>query len=76
MALWQAYHLGEAEEFAAEAQRLTREVTYHLRDRPLTDSDNWRLQNELGWHNDRGNLLRFLRDCHEIISSIEQRNAG
>ncbi len=20
--------------------------------RPLTDSDNWRLQNELGWHND------------------------
>ena len=62
MALWQAYHLGEAEEFAAEAQRLTREVTYHLRDRPLTDSDNWRLQNELGWHNDRGNLLRFLSE--------------
>ena len=62
MALWQAYHRGEAEEFAAEAQRLTREVTYHLRDRPLTDSDNWRLQNELGWHDDLGNLLRFLSE--------------
>jgi hypothetical protein len=35
-------------------------VAYHLRDRPLKDRDNWRLQNELGWQNDRGNLLRFL----------------
>ena len=35
-------------------------MAYHLRDRPLADSDNWRLQNELGWHNDRGSLLRFL----------------
>jgi len=69
MALWQAFHRGEAEEFAAEAQRLRREVTYHLRDRPLKDPDNWRLQNELGWHNDRGNLLRFLSE-----PSIEPTN--
>ena len=26
----------------------------------MPDRDNWRLQNELGWHEDRGNLLRFL----------------
>ncbi len=43
------------------------EGTYHLRDRPMTDPDNWRLHNELGWHHDQGNLLqdRFLgrRDC-------------
>jgi hypothetical protein len=62
MELWQAYHRGEAVDFAAEAERLRRQVAYHLRDRPLPDPDNWRLQNELGWHNDRGNLLRFLDD--------------
>ena len=60
MQLRQADHRGEAASFAAEAERLKREVTYHLRDRPLADRDNGRLQNELGWHNDRGNLLRFL----------------
>ena len=56
-------------DFAADAERLRREVAYHLRDRPLTDLGNWRLQNELGWHNDRGNLLRFLDD-----PSIEPTN--
>ena len=69
MELWQAYHRGEAVDFATEAERLKRQVAYHLRDRPLTDPDNWRLQNELGWHNDRGNLLRFLDD-----PSIEPTN--
>ena len=54
---------------AAEAERLRREATYHLRDRPMSDADNWRLQNELGWHHDRGNLLRFLDD-----PSIEPTN--
>ncbi len=28
----------------------------------MTDADSYRLQNELGWHDDRGNLLRFLDD--------------
>ena len=64
-----AYHRGEAADFAAEAERLRREATYHLRDRPMSDADNWRLQNELGWHHDRGNLLRFLDD-----PSIEPTN--
>ena len=35
----------------------------------MPDADNWRLQNELGWHDDRGNLLRFLDD-----PSIEPAN--
>ena len=39
-----------------------RVVSYHLRDRPMADADNYRLQNELGWHDDCGNLLRFLDD--------------
>ena len=41
---------------------MRREASYHLRDRPLSDRDNRRLQNELGWQDDRGNLLRFLDD--------------
>ena len=53
MELRQAYHRGEAADFAAEAERLRREATYHLRDRPMSDADNWRLQNELGSHDDR-----------------------
>ena len=62
MELWQSYHRGEAADFAAAAERLRGEVSHHLRDRPMADPDNYRLQNELGWHDDRGNLLRFLDD--------------
>ena len=69
MELRGAYHRGEASDFGAQAERLKGEVSYHLRDRPMADADNYRLQNELGWHNDRGNLLRFLDD-----PSIEPTN--
>ena len=62
MELWRAYHRGEASDFGVRAERLRGEVTHHLRDRPMADPDNYRLQNELGWHDDRGNLLRFLDD--------------
>ena len=69
MELWGAYHRGEASDFGVQAERLKREVRYHLRDRPMADADNYRLRNELGWHDDRGNLLRFLDD-----PSIEPTN--
>ena len=69
MELWRAYHRGEASDFGVQAERLKREVRYHLRDRPMADADNYRLQNELGWHDDRGSLLRFLDD-----PSIEPTN--
>ena len=69
MELWGTYYRGEASDFGVQAERLKREVRYHLRDRPMADADNYRLQNELGWHDDRGNLLRFLDD-----PSIEPTN--
>ena len=53
---------GEAVDFVGESERLKRELSHHLRDRQMPDSDNQRLLNELGRHNDRGNLLRFLDD--------------
>ena len=62
MELRQSYRRGEASDYVAETERLRREVSYHLRDRPMPDRDNGRLQNELGWHDDRGSLLRFLDD--------------
>ena len=62
MELRQSYRRGEASDYVAETERLRREVSYHLRDRPMPDRDNGRLQNELGWQDDRGNLLRFLDD--------------
>ena len=69
MELREAYHRGEAVDFGVQAERLKRQVSYHLRDRPMADADNYRLQNELGWHDDRGSLLRFLDDL-----SIEPTN--
>ena len=48
MELRGAYHRGEASDFGAQAERLKGEVSYHLRDRPMADADNYRLQNELG----------------------------
>ena len=69
MERWGAYHRGEASDFGVQAERLKREVSYHLCDRPMPDADNYRLQNELGWRDDRGNLLRFLDD-----PSIEPTN--
>ena len=69
MDLRESYRRGEAVDFGVQAERLRQQVSYHLRDRPMSDADNYKLQNELGWHDDRGNLLRFLND-----PSIEPTN--
>ena len=53
---------GGAVDFMGESGRLKRELSHHLRDRQMPDPDNQRLLNELGRHNGRGNLLRFLDD--------------
>jgi transposase len=60
--LWHAYRRGTVPDFPTEAKALQEELTYQLRNRYLRDADNQRLLNELGWHHDRGNLLRFLED--------------
>jgi transposase len=69
LALWQCYHAGAVAALAPEASRLKAAITHHLRDRVLSDRDNQRLLDEIGWHHDRGNLLRFLED-----PSIEPTN--
>ena len=62
MELRESERRGEASNFIAESERLKRELSHHLRERPMPDPDNQRLLNELGRHDDRGNLLRFLDD--------------
>jgi transposase len=64
VAVWHRWQAGEwravPERYAAVRAVLVRRVTWHLRDRKVRDPDNQRLLDELGWHQDRGNLLRFL----------------
>ena len=62
MDLWESQRRGELVDYGGETERLRRALSHHLRDRPLSDRDNRRLQNELGWQDNRGNLLRFLDD--------------
>jgi transposase len=60
--LWHAYHDGSATDFVTDATALREELTSQRRDRRWQDADHRRLLNELGWHHDRGNLVRFLED--------------
>lgn len=62
LALWHRHRDSPVVDFKVEAEALQTELTYQLRDRRLHDRDNQRLLNELGWHHDRGNVLRFLVD--------------
>lgn len=48
--------------YARQVRALELVVSYHLRPRRLQDADNQRLLDELGWHHERGNLLRFLHE--------------
>jgi transposase len=62
MESWHAYRDGHRTDYKADAEALQADITFHLRNRRLKDADNQRLLNELGWHHDRGNLVRFLAD--------------
>jgi hypothetical protein len=60
--LWHDDHDGTVTDVATEAQALREERTDPLRDRPLKDADTQRRLNALGWHHDRGHLVRFLEE--------------
>jgi transposase len=62
LARWHKHRDGHVPDFKADAEALQAEVTHQLRDRCLKDADHQRLLNELGWHHDGGNVLRFLAD--------------
>ena len=59
---WHRWHRGTRRGWHVKAARIADAITVHLRQRKLKDDDNRRLLSELGYHNDRGNLTRFLQD--------------
>lgn len=62
LALWRQQRAGAVPDYADRVRELEVRLTHHLRDRPLSDRDNLRLLDDLGWHHDHGNLVRFLHD--------------
>ena len=48
-------------DYQLQVQQIDEALTFHLRHRTLQDQDNQRLLDGIGLHQDRGNLLRFLR---------------
>ena len=78
--LWHRYH---ADEWAHDPEGFTRvravvvqQVDWHLRDRRLRDLDHQRLLDELGWHHDRGNLLRFLFEPDTVEPTNNRAERG
>lgn len=56
------WHQGKRRGWEKEAKNIQERISQHLVNRRMQDPDNQRLLSELGWHNDRGNLTRFLTD--------------
>jgi ribosomal protein S15P/S13E len=60
--LWREKKQGDIADYAERVEKIETELTHHLRNRIMKDDDNQRLLNGIGGQNDRGNLLRFLRE--------------
>ena len=62
MALWRDFKSGgmARADYATHGAKLKTELTRLLRPRQLRNRANQTLINELGWHHERGSLLRFL----------------
>jgi transposase len=75
LALWHRQPNSPVADFKVEAQALQSALTYQLRNRRLKDRDTQRLRNELGWHHDRGNVLRFLVDPRSELTNHRAERA-
>ncbi len=66
--LYHEFHKAEGQlsNYPERARELDLRITDYLRPRLLSDADNHRLLNEIGRHQDRGNLLRFLHSPQTI----------
>lgn len=66
--LYHDFHQAEGRmaDYPERARELDLRMTDYLRPRVLSDRDNHRLLNEIGRHQDRGNLLRFLHSPQTI----------
>jgi len=60
--LWQAQQTGPVPDYADQAAALQERLTALVAARTLPDADNQRLLDQVRWHHERGNVLRFLTD--------------
>ena len=60
--LWRDHRAGkvDGEAYRQQGQEIEDLLTYQLRHRQLTDPDNQRLLDGIGWQHDRGRVLRLL----------------
>lgn len=61
-ALRKDYDDNRRDDYPARVAKLEEQLTFHLRPRKLTDSDNQRLLDGIGFQHDNGSVLRFLHD--------------
>jgi transposase len=61
---WRDHRAGkvDGEAFRQQGREIEDQLTHQLRHRQLTDPDNQRLLDGIGWQNDRGRVLRFLHN--------------
>ncbi len=60
--LWQTQQTTPVGDYAAQVAALDARLTALVAPRTLPDPDNQRLLDQVRWHHDRGNALRFLHD--------------
>lgn len=62
--LWRNHRAGkvDGEAYRQQGQEIEDQLTHQLRHRRLTDLDNQRLLDGIGWQNDRGQVFRFLHN--------------
>jgi transposase len=62
--IWEEHTSGRMseEEFRRRGREVEAELSEHLRDRELSDADNQRMLDGIGWHHARGSVLLFLKN--------------
>jgi transposase len=71
--LWQDHRQGRVslDQYERQGRELEKKLTYHLRDRMLSDDDNQRLLDGIGLQHDRGRIFLFLK--HPQIEPTNNR---
>jgi len=75
--LWRSYQDGKIglPAYRRRGAKLQNEINHHLRDRVLSDEDNQRLLDGIGYQEDRGRVTLFLR-CPEIEPTNNRAERG
>jgi hypothetical protein len=75
--VWQEYRAGKIglSRFRRRGRKLKKELDHHLRDRILSDEDNQRMLDGIGWQNDKGRVFLFL-DIPEVEPTNNRAERG